>query len=430
MIIRYKISFSLFQIIASLIICFMSSIFTAGDLYPGQASKIENAKCLTCHEEKDLAKITEQGEKLSLFIDKSETEISVHKKISCLNCHNDIYEIPHMKELSPVDCSACHAEEGESYASSIHGQAKREGKQDVPQCKSCHGKHKILKNTHPESLTYPSRLIQICLSCHLDQKIEKEHHLPGPEIFIAYEQSIHGKAVLKSGLQVSAVCNDCHGSHNIQPADNPKSMVNKVNIPSVCGKCHTKILDDYKSGIHSQALEEGIQEAPVCTDCHGEHSITRISDPESGAYSTNVPRTCSECHESEALAEKFGLPARRLATYMSSYHGVATKFGQVTVANCSSCHGVHDIRPSDDPLSSIHPANLSRTCGNCHPGIGEKTSMGKIHIEAKPESSMGKFVVRRFYYWFIGSLMLIFLLYVFFDVRKYRKMRKMKEKQG
>jgi len=55
--------------------------------------------------------------------------------------------------------------------------------------------------------------------------------------------------------------------------------------------------------------------------------------------------------------------------------------------------------------------------------------MGKIHIEAKPESSMGKFVVRRFYYWFIGSLMFIFLLYVFFDIKKHRKIRKMKERK-
>ncbi len=427
---KLKINFSSLQKKAALLLFFMPAVFAVDNLYSDQTQKIENKTCLSCHQDKSLFKPVTKEREVSLFVDKSQIAVSAHKDIACQECHSQISEIPHPEELPTVDCSLCHGEEGKSYTSSIHGEAFLAGDQDVPQCSTCHGKHKILRSTDPKSLTYPSRLIQICLSCHLDQKIEKEHHLPGPEIFIAYEQSIHGKAVLKSGLQVSAVCNDCHGSHNIQPADNPKSMVNKVNIPSVCGKCHTKILDDYKSGIHSQALEEGIQEAPVCTDCHGEHSITRISDPESGAYSTNIPKTCSECHESEALAEKFGLPARRLATYMSSYHGVATKFGQVTVANCSSCHGVHNIRPSDDPLSSIHPANLSRTCGNCHPGIGEKTSMGKIHIEAKPESSMGKFVVRRFYYWFIGSLMFIFLLYVFFDIRKHRKMRKMKEKQG
>lgn len=427
---KIKRNLFLFQRIIGIFICSTSLFFLAEHFYGAQTKKISNATCLSCHQNEALFKTLPETRKQLLIVHLSQIEKSVHKELSCQQCHLQISGIPHQKEIPSVDCSSCHEEEGKSYTTSIHGEAFSAGKPDVPQCKTCHGKHQILKSNHSESLTYPSQLVRVCLRCHLDQKIEEEHLLPGPEIFKTYEKSIHGKAVLKSGLQVSAVCNDCHGSHNIQPADNPESMVNKINIPSVCGKCHVNIFEEYKGSVHGKAVEGGIPEAPVCTGCHGEHSIARISDPESGVYSTNIPKTCSECHESEVLAKKYGMLAKRFSTFMSSYHGVAIKFGQMTVANCSSCHSIHEIRPSDDPLSSIHPANLSRTCGHCHPGIGEKAILGKIHIEANPESSLGKFIVRRFYYWFISFLMFVFLLYVFFDIRKHRRMKMKKGQEG
>lgn len=396
---------------------------------PAKEQDISDRTCLSCHREGTPSGLASVPRKIPPAVNPADLTVSVHKEVSCQSCHTMITATPHPEKLPAVECSSCHETEGNSYASSIHGKDFLSGKENVPSCTTCHGTHRILKRSNPESLAYPVRLIDVCLTCHLDEKIEAEYNLPGAEIFKAYKESIHGKAVLKSGLQVSAVCNDCHGAHNILPPDDPTSLVNKKNIPSVCGKCHTKIVMEFNLSIHGRALDEGIEEAPSCTDCHGEHSIARISDPKSGVYSMNIPKTCAECHEGEGLSNKYGILSKRLKTYMDSYHGVATKFGQVVVANCSSCHGIHDILPSSDPLSSIHPVNLSRTCGHCHPGIGERAAMGRIHIEAKPESSLGKFIVRRFYYWFIGSLMFIFLLYVLFDILRHRKIKKIEGKQ-
>ncbi|MFQ6082647.1 MAG: cytochrome c3 family protein [Candidatus Aminicenantia bacterium] len=391
---------------------------------------VKEKDCLSCHNNPNLFKLSLSQEKSSLFIDEASFDISVHRNLDCRDCHSDISKMPHKKKLSPVNCSTCHQEEADTYIQSIHGERFKVGDPDVPTCTTCHGKHNILEIENPKSTVYPSNLIEVCLKCHLDEKIEERHGLPSPQIFKAYENSVHGRAILKTGLQVAAACNDCHGTHNILPPDDPRSLSNRLNIPSVCGRCHTKIVQEYQQSIHGQAIAAMIKEAPVCTDCHGEHTISRITDPNGKVYSTNVPKTCGHCHENEGILGKFGLPAKRFTTYMGSFHGVATKFGQVRVANCSSCHGIHNIRPSEDPLSSVHPANLSRTCGNCHPGIGEKASIGRIHIEAKPESSLGKFIVRRFYYWFIGSLMVLFLLYVFFDIKKHRKMRKRERREG
>jgi cytochrome b subunit of formate dehydrogenase len=52
------------------------------------------------------------------------------------------------------------------------------------------------------------------------------------------------------------------------------------------------------------------------------------------------------------------------------------------VANCASCHGVHNILPSSDPKSTINPKNLPGTCGKCHPGAGTRFAISQVHLAA------------------------------------------------
>ncbi|MEK9135890.1 MAG: cytochrome B, partial [Bacteroidota bacterium] len=82
------------------------------------------------------------------------------------------------------------------------------------------------------------------------------------------------------------------------------------------------------------------------------------------------------------LTEKYGLASDRFQSFADSYHGLAGRAGSVEVANCASCHGVHDIKPSTDPTSRIHPANLVATCGSCHPGANENFAKGSVHVIA------------------------------------------------
>jgi cytochrome b subunit of formate dehydrogenase len=139
------------------------------------------------------------------------------------------------------------------------------------------------------------------------------------------------------------------------------------------------VLSVYRMSIHGQAAAQGIKEAPVCTSCHGEHTIRPMADRSSLVWRGAVTKTCSGCHAQERLARKFGLPLDRLASYRDTYHGLASQRGDVRVANCASCHGFHDVLPSSDPRSSIHRANLAGTCGRCHPGAGSRLAKGWIH---------------------------------------------------
>jgi hypothetical protein len=75
---------------------------------------------------------------------------------------------------------------------------------------------------------------------------------------------------------------------------------------------------------------------------------------------------------------------------MQSFHGLAQQFGGLTVANCASCHGFHDVLPSSDPLSSVNQKNLPQTCGKCHAGIGTRLAKGEMKIHNLPGAELGK----------------------------------------
>jgi formate dehydrogenase gamma subunit len=129
------------------------------------------------------------------------------------------------------------------------------------------------------------------------------------------------------------------------------------------------------------AATQGISDSPVCTDCHGIHSIRSPIDPESSVAEKKISlTTCPQCHGAERITREYGVSALKVESYLDSYHGLAKRGGDVVAANCASCHGVHDIRPSSDPKSMIHKDNLVATCGKCHPGASENFAKFPVHF--------------------------------------------------
>lgn len=317
------------------------------------------------------------GFTFAVFCGMSSAETAAISDQACLDCHGDP-ELSTTRENGVLSLFVNR----QALAGSMHA--------DIP-CVECH--------IDIESVPHPERLQPVdCGACHSDEAAN-------------YTQSIHGLRQT-AGEDATAICVYCHGTHAIKAADAARSPVHRPNIPKLCGRCHADIAATYQESIHGQAVSSGIQEAPVCTDCHGEHTIAAPSDPASSVAPRNIPTTCAACHEEERISGKYELPMRRFATYLDSYHGVVNRYGEAAVANCASCHGIHDIRPSSDPASSIHPDNLGKTCGTCHPGARESLAGARIHVEATPESSKGMYYVRSFYTYFIGGLMICFVAYV------------------
>jgi cytochrome b subunit of formate dehydrogenase len=225
--------------------------------------------------------------------------------------------------------------------------------------------------------------------------------------FTSYQDSVHGRAVEK-GSTKAAVCTDCHGTHEILAANDQKSPIYKFNVPATCGKCHTKVEETFMQSIHGQGIARGNGLAPVCTDCHGIHSIKAHTNPNAPVSEQNVSRDiCARCHQGVRLSQEFGVPGNRVTSYFDSYHGLATEGGSVVAANCSSCHGVHNILPSSDPRSTVNRANLDATCGKCHQGVTQKFTQTKVHFEGGQSKDIGSVAVRWVRWFYLALIFLV-----------------------
>ena len=356
-------------------------------LFPGipgnQGRAQSNAECMACHSDSSLS-ATKEGKDVSLFVDEGKFSKSIHAGVECVSCHVGFNpaDLPHAKELKPVECGACHAEVEAVYAASNHGQALKSAQPGAPKCADCHGAHDIVPSADAASPTGKKHQAATCLKCHADSPDVRSKVGPSAGFIKSYEMSVHAKAV-GEGNDMAATCADCHGSHEMRKGSDPAARTNVKNIAATCGSCHPAVEEEYRWSVHGKALISGISESPTCTGCHGEHSILSAHDPASPVAPGNVSsRVCSPCHASVRLANKYGLNSDRFATFQDSYHGLAGRSGSVEVANCASCHGVHDIKPSSDSTSRISSKNLVATCGTCHPGAGENFTKGRVHVIA------------------------------------------------
>ena len=377
--------------------------------------------CITCH--KNPIEVTaKNGTKRIIQTNENDLKISVHQNQKCAVCHTKKGDFAHPDDLSLVPCQSCHPKEKNLFLQSPHGKAQSNNDPDAPRCITCHNNHKILSSKEANSLTNPVKVKVLCFKCHTNPQIIQKHNLPSAELIKAYQQSVHALPA-SSGIP-RALCTDCHGAHEAKALDYVKNPASKLLIPAICGSCHEKIQNEYARSIHGKAIANKILDAPVCTDCHGEHSIAEVKSAYSKVSIKELPKTCASCHEKEKLSEKYGIPANRYTTYENSYHGIINKYRAVYSANCASCHGYHNILPSSDPLSTINKANLPKTCGKCHPGANKNFAVGSVHIRAVKEDSFGVYVVRKFYTWFIIILMVLFTSHILLDILKIRRSKK------
>ncbi len=346
-----------------------------------------------CHGDPTLTEDV-NGKPVSLVVDQGKLSRSAHGALfSCVDCHTDVKSLAHETTPKKVTCAGCHADAQAAYNHSTHAKQAAAGA-PAATCQDCHGAaHEMLAVEDAHSPVNHANIPATCGRCH-GQKFLMESNGESAQPFLSYQESVHGRAV-ENGSAKAAVCTDCHGSHQVLPANDQQSPIYKFNVPATCGKCHTAVEQTFMSSIHGQGLARGNSLAPACTDCHGIHSIKPHGDPNSAVAERNLSRdTCARCHEGVRLSQEFGLPGQRVSSYMDSYHGLATEGGSVVAANCSSCHGVHDILPSSDPRSSINRANLQATCGKCHKGVTQRFTLTRVHLEDGVGHDIDSIIVR------------------------------------
>jgi len=310
---------------------------------------MSTSDCFDCHSDDALTKVV-RGNEISLFVDEGIYDQSIHGDLDCSDCHEDLTDIEdeHGEELNPVQCSNCHDDAAEEMEAAEH----------PAECSDCHGKHDILPRSDSRSQVYDLNVPGTCGTCHSGQET--------PDVIVQYESGMHGMVLLRSGMIFSAVCNDCHGSHDIRGAGDPASTVARANINSTCASCHKGVVDVYRESIHGEIFAHSPEDAPVCTSCHSAHETERAMDDK---FLITVVKRCSACHEEMGY------------TFSKNYHGQVTGMGYTRAAQCPDCHGAHDILATDNPASMAHPDNLVATCGKCHPGANRNFTLYMPHAD-------------------------------------------------
>lgn len=95
----------------------------------------------------------------------------------------------------PAICGNCHREAEESYADSNHGMIFSQGDESAPSCLTCH-KGAITKSAFKNNKTSMKQAQEkLCLSCHLDDPEVRGKTKPNTKFILAYDKSVHGKAL-------------------------------------------------------------------------------------------------------------------------------------------------------------------------------------------------------------------------------------------
>lgn len=275
-----------------------------------QGPTASNAACLVCHQNRDLIKRLPSGEPLSLLIEEKLFNDSVHgkKNIACVQCHTNISGFPH--------------------PTFVASDRRDVTLQMYTQCRQCHAEN------------YAKTL-----------------------------DSIHTRAIA-GGDRNAAVCTDCHTAHAVTAPDQPRSR-----IPQTCSQCHSAIYADYAKSVHGAAvMGNDNPDVPTCIDCHGVHNI---EDPRTVQFRLQSPLICARCHANGQVMSKYGLSTAVFKTYVADFHGTtiqlfpANRDTPPRQAVCFDCHGIHDIRKTDDPQATVVRENLVKTCRKCHPDATE-----------------------------------------------------------
>ena len=276
---------------------------------PAPVAPNDNSACLFCHSQPNM--LLNVGEtEILLTIDGARFEESVHGKeqMACVDCHAANAKFPHpeyeksgVREFSyslynatKLACLECHKEQTTEALRGVHQETLNTGNHNAAMCADCHNPH------YAESAAERAEVPDVCARCH-------------SEIAAQYKDSVHGAALLDEANPDVPNCIDCHGNHDIV---DPRTAEFRNNIPLLCADCHTdasimdkyeisiNVLNTYVSDYHGTTVTLFEQNSPglptnkpVCTDCHGTHTISKTDDPQTGiALKENLLGKCQRCH--------------------------------------------------------------------------------------------------------------------------------------
>lgn len=261
-----------------------------------------NQYCMACHKW-EISIHFQNGTRETVKVEESLLKGSVHKNLSCVDCHVRVYSELHpvrdfnsKRDFSLVmaeNCKRCHFDKYTRTLEGVHFKAAAMGNAKAPLCTDCHGTHAIA-SAQKDKLSNAKK----CEQCHT-------------EIYAVYAQSVHGAALINENIEDVPVCSDCHKAH-----DNagPHTANFRITVPQICAGCHaqkeimdkyglsTKVVETYLQDFHGVTMKfykdygQTEKKIAVCIDCHGVHDIMKVKSQNAAVIKQNLTKRCQKCH--------------------------------------------------------------------------------------------------------------------------------------
>ena len=314
----------------------------------------------------------------SWFIDAERFHVSVHGRISCLDCHAAIPgKIPHPNpadvDRSTADffdirqCANCHEEVVSKIADGVHGGKPIRDPLRYKVCVACHDPHTQLSTENLPTAFEPRKPVDAqCAACHTD-KTKLPPFSAGDARCMECHQAVR-EGDPSATAKISSLCFQCHDDRKAEgggfPSGYPKiSGASYGSTPHrglACTSCH---LDSTQFG-------HGDQKRTPCLRCHPRHD-------EKVAHDAHLNVTCEACHLTGVTVERN--PATGQVLYKidrnsqeaSNLHQMSVKGGE---DSCRRCH----FRGNSVGASAMVLPSKSVLCMPCHAAtfsIGDTTTI-------------------------------------------------------
>jgi len=159
--------------------------------------------------------------------------------------------------------------------------------------------------------------------------------------------------------------------------------VNRANIAKTCGSATARSPTSTCRASTARRWKGACRIPPPAPTATAGHEIQR------------APRA-GRAHLGPAPATRDLRPLPRLGPVMQKYGLAAERVSNVneatTVWRCAPATRRWQLRelprrahilPSSDPRSMVAPANLEKTCGQCHPNVNANFARGKVHLDRR-----------------------------------------------
>jgi cytochrome b subunit of formate dehydrogenase len=249
-------------------------------------------------------------------------------------------------------------------------------------CTACHPRAEVGVVPHQ-----PVTRVDCTRMCHLSEPGNIARRFSHRNVAAMLESSVHAREILDrlsftGGPLLEPQQSSCLYCHDEPVFRSPTRVLPTLAVLGArtfdrCAVCHTA-------------------QIPVDVTYYLRHIAARLQPARAPL---ELAQVCAVCHTDPAVNAAYTMKDA-VASFVRSFHGKAALLGDMSTANCLSCHvrageNVHLMLGPTDPQSAVNPQNVASACRStaCHPGADPQFAAASVHLDLPSARGTLEFVV-------------------------------------